>query len=120
MKYKNINAFAHNFCHSFLSLMNYVDGDYVIDELTKVRRGHIEIDFLQKTIIPAFLEKGRVMKSMGFYERSLEESAAKEKIDLSKIKTLKLMWEVNERLPKYLVIDDRGKEYSKNVATHGH
>ncbi|RKQ50322.1 hypothetical protein BXY85_1336 [Roseivirga pacifica] len=119
MKYKNINAFAHNFCHSFLSLMNYVDGDYVIDELTKVRRGHIEIDFLQKTIIPVFLEKGRVKRSMGFYERFLKESATKENIDLSHIKTLKLIWEVNERLPKYLVIDDRDKVYSKNVVTHG-
>ena len=120
MKYKNITAFAHNFCHSFLSLMNYVDGDYVIDELTKVRRDYIEIDFLEKTIIPPYLGKGRVMRSMSFYERSLRESAVRESVDLSKIKTFKLLWEVNDRLPKYLVIDDRDKVYSKNVATHGH
>jgi len=32
MKYKNIYSAIHNFGHSFTSLMNYVDGDYVIDE----------------------------------------------------------------------------------------
>ncbi len=32
MKYKNIYSAIQNFGHSFLSLMNYVDGNYVIKE----------------------------------------------------------------------------------------
>ena len=48
MKYKNIYSAIHNFGHSFLSLMNYVDGVYIIDDLTDImKKGHdIEIDWL--------------------------------------------------------------------------
>lgn len=46
MKYKHIYSAIHNFGHSFTSLMNYVDDDYVIDELDKIHaEGHdIEVD----------------------------------------------------------------------------
>ena len=54
VKYKNIRSAIHNFGHSFVSLMNYVDGVYVIDELFDIRkRGHdIEIDWLKNTFTP--------------------------------------------------------------------
>ena len=52
MKYKRIYSAIHNFGHSFTSLMNYVDGDYVIDELVKIHsQGYdIKIDWLTRRI----------------------------------------------------------------------
>jgi hypothetical protein len=31
--YKRLKSLAHNVGHSFLSLMNYVDDDYVVEDL---------------------------------------------------------------------------------------
>ena len=55
MKYKHIAGAIHNFGHSFTSLMNYVDGDYVIDELAKIHAEgkDIEVDWLSGRFKPA-------------------------------------------------------------------
>jgi len=49
MKYKNIDSALRNFGHSFVSLMNYVDGEYICDELLAAARSatnnEIRIDF---------------------------------------------------------------------------
>jgi len=44
MKYKHVNAAIRNFGHSFTSLMNYVDGDYVMDELAKIHSKGCDIE----------------------------------------------------------------------------
>jgi hypothetical protein len=36
MKYKNIKSVLHNFGHSFFSLMNYVEDEYVVDVVAKM------------------------------------------------------------------------------------
>jgi hypothetical protein len=36
MGYKRIGSAIHNFAHSFASLMNYFEGEYIIDILGKV------------------------------------------------------------------------------------
>ena len=68
MKYKNIDAMLHNFCHSFISLMNYVDNEYIVDDLDRLARlipGHeIRIDFSSCQINPAFDYPERVHKSI--------------------------------------------------------
>ena len=38
MKYKHIDAVLHNFGHSFVSLMNYVDDEYILDVLPELAR----------------------------------------------------------------------------------
>jgi hypothetical protein len=38
MKYKILKSVAHNFSHSFVSYMNYVDHGYVIDDLLQLAR----------------------------------------------------------------------------------
>ena len=54
MSYKRIGSLIHNWSHSFVSLMNYVDDDYVIGELGKILlRDEVEsviIDPLNRTI----------------------------------------------------------------------
>lgn len=75
MKYKHINAMLHNFGHSFVSSMNYVDDEYIIDVLTELAfqvSGHeLEINFstghispfgeypvrLYKSILPFLIER---------------------------------------------------------------
>lgn len=57
MKYKNIKSMLHNFGHSFVSLMNYVDGEYAIDllhaALKALPQSRIEIHFPSQRIEPA-------------------------------------------------------------------
>ena len=36
MSYKRIGTLIHNWSHQFISLMNYVDGDYVFDEMMRL------------------------------------------------------------------------------------
>lgn len=38
MKYKLIRSMAHNWSHSFMSEMNYVDGAFVYEDVYKLAR----------------------------------------------------------------------------------
>ena len=117
MKYKNIYSAIHNFGHSFLSLTNYIDGDYVIDELFDiVSRGHdIEIDWLHKTFIPAAQETPRIRKSIDYYAAQLKEHLGSQGVDVDRIKAMKLHWPAKGR--KYMwAKDDRGKKYIMYVS----
>ena len=112
MKYKNIYSAIHNFGHSFLSLMNYVDGDYVIDEMVNIHsKGHdIEIDWLNNTFIPEEETTPRIKKSMDLYLADLKRHMQSENVDVNRIKAMKLFWPA--RGEKYMwARDDRGKEY---------
>ncbi len=112
MKYKNIHSAIHNLGHSFLSLMNYVDGKYVIDELVHIRSKGVDIviDWLNNIFIPGEELTPRIKKSMTYYSENLEKSMHSQSVDLNRIKVLKLHWPCNGR--KYMwAKDDRGKEY---------
>ena len=112
MKYKNIYSAIHNFGHSFTSLMNYVDGDYVMDEITKIHAENIdiEVDWLSGRFSPAEMGTPRFLKSVGFWKSHLEEHLASQNVNLNAISELKFRWPAQHR--KYmLALDDRGKEY---------
>jgi len=112
MKYKHIYSAIHNFGHSFTSLMNYVDDDYVIDELDKIHaEGHdIEVDWLTGQFKPATLITPRIQKSIGYWRDSLKKHMASQSVELSALSYLKFHWPARER--KYMqAFDDRGKEY---------
>jgi hypothetical protein len=54
MGYKRMKSAVHNLAHSFLSLANYVDGGYVLDELHDELRRHpsgISINSVQELSI---------------------------------------------------------------------
>lgn len=117
MKYKNISSAIHNLGHSFLSLMNYVDRDYVIDELVDIRaRGFdIEIDWLNNTFMPEEELTSRITKSIAYYSENLTKHMQSQDVDLSCIKALKLHWPAKGR--RYMwARDDRGKEYKSYVS----
>jgi len=112
MKYKNIHSAIHNLGHSFLSLMNYVDGDYIIDELITIRsKGFdIEIDWLNNTFMPEEQLTPRIKKSMAYYFENLTRNMQSQNVDMDRIRALKLYWPTKGR--KYMwARDDRGKEY---------
>lgn len=44
MKYKNIYSAIHNFGASFTSLMNYLRGGHVIDDLASIHGQHLDIE----------------------------------------------------------------------------
>ena len=117
MKYKNIYSAIHNLGHSFLSLMNYVEGAYVIDDLSDIMtRGHdVEIDWLNKTFMPQREATPTIIKSMDFYCADLKRHLQSENVDADRLKSLKLYCPARGR--KYMwAKDDRGKDYKIYVS----
>ncbi len=112
VKYKNIYSAIHNFGHSFTSLMNYVDGGYVIDELEDIHcQGcDIEIDWFTRRFEPESLASSRIKKSIGYWGDSLPKHMASHNVELEKISSLKFLWPAGER-KTMLAVDDREREY---------
>ena len=112
MKYKNIYSAIHNLGHSFVSLMNYVDGRYIIDDLFDLRSEglDIEIDFLNSTFMPGGSSASRIEKSLRHYSENLKKHLQSQHIDLNRMEVLKFHWPAKGR--KFMrAVDDRGKEY---------
>ena len=74
MKYKILKSVAHNFSHSFVSYMNYVDDGYVIDDLLQLARKangeRLKINWIPDTASEQFLTP-RVVKSVASYKEWL-------------------------------------------------
>ncbi|NWO06677.1 MAG: hypothetical protein HLX50_13595 [Alteromonadaceae bacterium] len=112
MKYKNIYSAIHNFGCSFTSLMNYIDGDYTIDELCEIhRQGYdIEVDWLARKFEPSKMATPRIKKSIGYWGDSLKGLMESQNVELDKILSLHFVWPADHR--KFMIAtDDRGKEY---------
>ena len=64
MKYKVIKSAAHNFGHSFVSLMNYRGDDYVMSHLARLvvetGRSEVSVDLMtgQAVDLPRFRRHG--------------------------------------------------------------
>ena len=112
MKYKNIYSAIHNFGHSFTSLVNYVEDNYVIDELIDIHRhGYdIEVDWKTRKFTPENLKSHRIKTSIGYWSDSLKKQLASHNVELEKIESIKFLWPSGQR--KFmLATDDCGKEY---------
>jgi len=122
MKYKNLKSFAHNFTHSFVSGVNRVEDEYVIEDLCKVAR-ELSGEVLSIYWIPGNgpvsnkLSK-TVLESLGYYWEWLPKLAAQHAVELGAIKEMRTdiyrkpnhQIEVMSRLE-----DDRGKKYQQVV-----
>ena len=112
MKYKNIKSAIHNFGHSFVSSMNYVDHDFVADEIGKIhKKGYdIEINWLTREFRPAPLESERIKKSIGYWGDNLKKHCASHSVNLENLYSLSFVWPAGQS--KYmLAIDDKGAEH---------
>lgn len=113
MKYKNIASAIHNFAASFTSLMNYVDGDYVLDELRQVREhgGDIDVDWISGRFEPAALATPRILASVSLWRASLEEHLAAQNVRQEALTSLRLHWPARAR-QLMVALDDRGKRHA--------
>lgn len=117
MKYKNIKSMLHNFGHSFFSLMNYVDGEYIVDILPDLIRkadGHeLHIQFPSGKLVPAIRCPRRLRKSIGYYTDWLPKHVASHELELERISDIRLTVTGTNVGTRYSVQakDDRGVEY---------
>ena len=112
MKYKHIHSAIHNFGHSFTSLMNYVDGGYVIDELADMHAQglDIEVDWLSGSFKPAAFVSGRIRSSIGYWKDRLPNHLRRHEIEPAALTQLLFVWPAREG-KQMLAVDDRGKSY---------
>ncbi|MFQ2115577.1 hypothetical protein ACK334_04620 [Aeromonas veronii] len=119
MKYKRIPAALHNFGHSFMSLMNYVEDSYVCDavfaRLKAVAPAPVVIPF--QGDLPFGLPKS-VAKSIRYYREWLPNHLREEGLDPAAIENITLIVEATATGPAVFVtaVDDRGKGYRVRVA----
>lgn len=93
MRYRNIDAMAHNFGHSFVSLMNVVGHTHVVDEIARLTRqldAPLEIDFLSGAIRPAAARTPILATSVRHYRDWLPTHAANHGITIAAIRSFDL------------------------------
>ena len=116
MKYKNIPSAIHNFGHSFLSYENYVDSDFVIDELNKIsgKNYDIKIDWKTQEFFPKNMKSDRITKSIQFWHNNINEHFNSQNVEFDSLNSFELIWNNGEK-PKVVATDDRGKIYEKEI-----
>jgi len=121
MKYRILDSVAHNFTHSFVSLMNYVDDGYVIDDLLQVAREangkRISIQWIPDLPPPEYLPP-RILKSIAHRKTWLPSHVASSGADLAAIKEFRtdIFMKPNHQIAvEAHLVDDRGKEHIANV-----
>ena len=74
MKFKLIGSMAHNWTHSFMSGMNWVEGDYVSEDMHKLareRRGEkVVITWLPERQPEPFALTPRIRESLKHYRKA--------------------------------------------------
>jgi hypothetical protein len=115
VKYKHIPSAIYNFGCSFTSLMNYVDGDYVIDELASIHKQgrDIEVDWLTGRIVPPDLST-RAQKSIDHYRDRLSAHLRSQNVDPKAIIELKFLWPARQK-KRMVAVDDRGRQHKMYV-----
>ena len=121
MGYKRINAAIRNFAHSFVSVMNYVDGTYIIDLLPKLLRdtpGHeIRVSLLDDTIEPHREYEREFLKSIGYYRQRVAEHLRSENVDPTLLNRFHfvLFADLNGPICRADAEDDRGTLHQIDV-----
>ena len=129
--HKPLKSVSHNFSHSFISLMNYINDDYFLGHLLKQARAtklpKLHIDVLQNKASPDSLLTKEVSSSIEHWNKrfpALVESSGSSmefiksatrtiEFDLNTIKPHSTQNELTESpfSCEMSIIDDRGKEY---------
>jgi hypothetical protein len=122
VKYKLIKSMAHNWTHSFMSGMNYVDDDYVFEDmyqLARDQRGHrITVTWIPERPEELFRLTPRIRESLRHYRKALPEHLRRHQIDPAAISEMRTEVYVGENHRMYVrsyVLDNRGKEHVQFV-----
>jgi hypothetical protein len=121
VKYKILKSVAHNFSHSFVSYMNYVDDGYIRDDLLQlVRKANGEriiIHWIPETASPQGLTP-RVLKSIASFKEWLPKHFQNSGASIDVIREFRtdIFLKRNKRVgvEAYLV-DDRAKQHVSDV-----
>ena len=121
MKYSVLKSVAHNFSHSFVSYMNYVDDGYVIDDLRQLARKadgeRISVHWIPDSTPQAHLPR-RVLKSIANYKAWLPDHVRNSGASIEAIREFRtdIFLKSNKQIAvEAYLLDDRGKEYVCNV-----
>ncbi len=129
--HKPLKSISHNFSHSFISLMNYINDDYFLGHLLMQARktgiNRLDIDILNNKAEPSELLTRPIKESIGYWNKwfpTLVESSgstmdyvssAKMSIifDLQKTRLSSIHKELVENpfICEIVIIDDREKIY---------
>lgn len=130
-QYKTLKSVAHNFGHSFLSLMNYYKDDYTLGHIQKQMMltgiNKLEIDLLKNECTPKELLTEPIKKSIENYISWFPKLIKDSKSDVNLVNEAQLTIEfdltksrVCSFAPEYTenpylcisrIVDNRGKEY---------
>ena len=121
MKYRILRSVAHNFSHSFVSLMNYVDDGYVIDDLRQLARNangeRVTIHWIPDSA-PSLALPARVLKRIANHKVWLPSHVANSGADIAAIREFRtdIYLKPNKGIAvEAFLVDNRGKEYIANV-----
>jgi hypothetical protein len=121
MKYKILKSVAHNFSHSFVSYMNYVDDGYVIDDLLQLAREangmRVSIHWLPNSASQQLLTP-RVLKSIADHKEWLPKHIKNSGASIEVIREFRtdIFLKPNKQVAvEAYLLDDRGREHICNV-----
>jgi len=121
MKYRILKSVAHNFSHSFVSYMNYVDDGYVIDDLLQLARKangeRISIHWIPDSESQQVLTP-RVLKSIAYHKEWLPKHIQNSGASIDVIREFRtdIFLKPNKQVEvQAYLVDDRGKEYVCDV-----
>src|SRR5574342_1345284 len=117
MKYKRIKSAIHNFGHSFVSLMNYVDGEYIIDLLPPLLRdlpgNALTVRFPAGTLEPDREYPSTLRKSVAYWAASYPDQLRSQGIDPDALVESCLVLSLAPGLRcEARAVDDRGDVHS--------
>jgi hypothetical protein len=131
ISHKPLKSVSHNFGHSFISLMNYINDDYFLGHLLKQARktqiNRLEVDILNNTAEPKELLTNPIKSSIEHWNKwfpTLVESSGSTmefvssatmtiEFDLltTRLHSTDEKFTENPFFCEIVIIDDRGKSY---------
>lgn len=121
MKYKILKSVAHNFSHSFVSYMNYVDDGYVVDDLVRLARKangeRISIHWIPDSESQQVLTP-RVLKSIAHHRERLPKHIENSGAHIAMIREFRtdIFLKTNKQVAvQAYLVDDRGKKHVCDV-----
>jgi hypothetical protein len=122
VKFKLIRSLSHNLSHSFMSGMNYFDGDHVyphVYAMARANRGHtVTINWIPETTAELSQFPPRVRKSIVAYRTRVPDLMKRHKVTPDMLKSLRTEVYVARNFRLYVravALDSRGKEYAQFV-----
>jgi hypothetical protein len=118
MKYKHIDSALHNFGHSFVSLMNYVDNTYICDLLDEMARtstgSEVRINFSGEVSDLPPCSAPQLSKSFEHWKAWLPKLLEQQNVNPAKLNAIVLRYKLTRMGREILIeaLDDRGKKHN--------